>query len=87
MMKGGVRILNLARGELVNDDDMLAALDSGKVACYVTDFPNNKILPGQECRGHPPSGRLHPRERGELRRHGRPASSRTTWKTATSPIR
>ena len=44
MMKGGVRILNLARGGLVNDDDMLAALDSGKVAAYVTDFPNNKIL-------------------------------------------
>jgi D-3-phosphoglycerate dehydrogenase len=42
-MKDGVRILNLARGELVNDDDMIAALDSGKVACYVTDFPNNKI--------------------------------------------
>ena len=46
MMKGGVRILNLARGTLVNDDDMLAALDSGKVACYVTDFPHGKILRG-----------------------------------------
>ena len=46
MMKGGVRILNLARGTLVNDDDMLAALDSGKVACYVTDFPNGTILRG-----------------------------------------
>ena len=43
-MKDGVRILNLARGELVNDDDMLAALESGKVARYVTDFPNNKIV-------------------------------------------
>lgn len=42
-MKDGVRILNLARGELVNDDDMLAALEADKVACYVTDFPNNKI--------------------------------------------
>ena len=42
-MKDGVRVINLARGELVNDDDMIAALDSGKVACYVTDFPNNKI--------------------------------------------
>jgi D-3-phosphoglycerate dehydrogenase len=42
-MKDGVRILNLARGELANDDDLLAALESGKVACYVTDFPNNKI--------------------------------------------
>lgn len=41
-MKDGVRILNYARGELVNDDDMLAALESGKVACYCTDFPNAK---------------------------------------------
>lgn len=42
-MKDGVRIINLARGELVNDDDMIAALDTGKVARYVTDFPNAKI--------------------------------------------
>ncbi len=42
-MKDGVRILNLARGELVNDDDIIAALEAGKVSCYVTDFPNNKI--------------------------------------------
>lgn len=41
-MKDGIRILNYARGELVNDDDMLAALESGKVACYCTDFPNAK---------------------------------------------
>ena len=42
-MKDGVRVINLARGELVDDDAMIAALDAGKVACYVTDFPNNKI--------------------------------------------
>lgn len=42
--KDGVRVLNFARGELVNDDDMLAALESGKVACYVTDFPNAKTV-------------------------------------------
>ena len=42
-MKGQVRVLNLARGGLVNDDDMIAALDSGRVAKYVTDFPNDKI--------------------------------------------
>ena len=54
MMKGGVRILNLARGTLVNDDDMLAALDSGKVACYVTDFPNGKILRGKNVVAIPP---------------------------------
>ena len=42
-MKGQVRVLNLARGELVCDDDMIAALESGRVAKYVTDFPNAKI--------------------------------------------
>ena len=42
-MKGQVRVLNLARGGLVNDDDMIEALNSGRVAKYVTDFPDNKI--------------------------------------------
>ena len=42
-MKGEVRILNLARGGLVNDDDMIEALESGRVARYVTDFPDEKI--------------------------------------------
>ena len=42
-MKDGVRIINLARGELVDDEALLAALDSGKVASYVTDFPNNAL--------------------------------------------
>ena len=42
-MKDGVRIVNIARGELVNDDDILAALESGKVASYVTDFPDGKM--------------------------------------------
>jgi len=39
-MKKGVRVINLARAELVNDEDMLEALASGHVANYVTDFPN-----------------------------------------------
>ncbi len=43
-MKDGVRIINIARGELVNDADIKAALESGKVARYVTDFPNCDIL-------------------------------------------
>ena len=43
MMKDGVKILNFARDILVNDDDMIEALASGKVAKYVTDFPNAKI--------------------------------------------
>ncbi|WP_455583003.1 phosphoglycerate dehydrogenase [Dysosmobacter sp.] len=44
MMKRGVRFINLARGEIVDDDAMLAALDTGKVAVYITDFPNNRIV-------------------------------------------
>ncbi len=38
-MKDGVRIINLARADLVNAEDMKEALASGKVASYVTDFP------------------------------------------------
>lgn len=41
-MKDGVRIINLARAELVNDNDIIAALERGKVSKYVTDFPNGK---------------------------------------------
>ena len=43
-MKRGVRFINLARGEIVDDDAMLAALDTGWVAAYITDFPNNKLV-------------------------------------------
>ena len=38
-MKDGVRIINLARADLVNAEDLKEALASGKVASYVTDFP------------------------------------------------
>ncbi|MEE1185810.1 MAG: phosphoglycerate dehydrogenase [Acutalibacteraceae bacterium] len=43
-MKDGVRILNFARGELVNSADIIEALQSGKVASYVTDFPNDELI-------------------------------------------
>lgn len=43
-MKDGVRILNFARGELVNSKDLLKALESGKVSCYVTDFPTDDVI-------------------------------------------
>ncbi|MCL2488712.1 MAG: phosphoglycerate dehydrogenase [Oscillospiraceae bacterium] len=42
MMRDGVVILNFARDTLVNDEDMEQALKSGKVAKYVTDFPNDR---------------------------------------------
>jgi len=44
IMKPGVHILNFSRGELVNEKDMTAALESGKVGKYVTDFPNENVL-------------------------------------------
>lgn len=44
LMKDGVRIINLARGELVDSKSMISALADGKVSAYVTDFPNDDIL-------------------------------------------
>ena len=41
-MKDGVRILNLARADLVNITDLKSALESGKVASYITDFPTDE---------------------------------------------
>lgn len=43
-MKDGVRIINLARGDLINNADMIEAVKSGKVAAYVTDFPCDELL-------------------------------------------
>jgi D-3-phosphoglycerate dehydrogenase len=43
-MKKGARIINLARGGLVNEADIIAALDSEKLAAYVTDFPSAELL-------------------------------------------
>jgi len=44
MMKNGVRLLNFARGGLVNQTDLAAAIESGKVARYITDFPDEETL-------------------------------------------
>ena len=43
-MKRGIRVINLARGEIVQDDAMIPALETGRVAAYITDFPNNRLL-------------------------------------------
>ena len=43
-MKNGVRIINIARGGLVNNADVLDAIKSGKVACMVTDFAAEELL-------------------------------------------
>lgn len=43
-MKDGVRILNFARGGLVENEALKKALESGKVAAYVTDFPSDDVI-------------------------------------------
>ena len=43
-MKKGARIINLARGGLVNEADIIKALNSGKLSSYVTDFPSAELL-------------------------------------------
>jgi D-3-phosphoglycerate dehydrogenase len=54
MMKKGARLLNFARGELVAEDGVLAALDEGRIACYVTDFPTLALLANKKviCTPH-----------------------------------
>lgn len=44
MMKDGVRLINLSRGDLVNTADLKEAVKEGKVASYVTDFPSADIV-------------------------------------------
>lgn len=47
MMKDGVRLINLARGELINSEEVIKAIKAGKVAKYVTDFADDTVL-GEE---------------------------------------
>ena len=43
-MKEGAVLLNFSRDKLVNDMDLAAALETGKVSQYVTDFPNDNLV-------------------------------------------
>jgi D-3-phosphoglycerate dehydrogenase len=54
LMKPGAMLLNLARGELTDIEAVLAALDSGAISRYVTDFPEEQLLnhPGVVCVPH-----------------------------------
>jgi D-3-phosphoglycerate dehydrogenase len=44
LMKKGAVILNFSRGELVSDEDIISALNEGKIAKYITDFPNAALV-------------------------------------------
>ena len=54
LCKDGVKLLNYARGELVNTEALLEAMETGKVSGYMTDFPSEAILgkPGIVCTPH-----------------------------------
>ena len=43
-MKKGSRIINLSRGGLVNDEDIIEALNAGRIGSYITDFPSAELL-------------------------------------------
>lgn len=43
-MKNTVRIMNFARGDLANSQDIIDALEDGRMAAYVTDFPNAQLI-------------------------------------------
>jgi len=60
MMKDRVRIMNFARGGLIHESDLMEALDSGKVACLVTDFPNENMLKHEKIIGIPHLGASTP---------------------------
>lgn len=60
MMKPGVRLVNLARGGLVDKSALVPALESGRVAAYVTDFPDNDLLKLSNVTGLPHLGASTP---------------------------
>ena len=82
-MQDHVRILNFARGDLVNSADLLKALADGKVASYVTDFPTDEML-GVEGVVAVPHLAHPPRRARTIVRVWQPTSSRIISKTATS---
>lgn len=55
-MKNNVKILNFARGGLVNENDILEALNTGKVGKYITDFPSANLVKNENVIGIPHLG-------------------------------
>jgi D-3-phosphoglycerate dehydrogenase len=60
LMKNGVRILNFARAGLVNTVDLLEAVEQKKVSCFVTDFPDEKLISHQNIITFPHLGASTP---------------------------
>lgn len=53
MMKNGVRLVNAARGGVINEDDLLVALKNGKVAAVALDVFENEPNPRKDLLSHP----------------------------------
>lgn len=70
-MKPGMRILNFARGELVDDDALLAAIESGQVGALCDRLPERKARRKEKCRVLPASRRHDAGGGGKVRDHGR----------------
>lgn len=60
VMKDGIRIMNFARGGLVDKADLFEALESGKVAAFVTDFPDEDMLKNENVISIPHLGASTP---------------------------
>lgn len=55
-LRSSAVIINLARGGIINDGAVCDALDRGELACYVTDFPNNRTKQSSNVIGLPHLG-------------------------------
>ncbi|MFP4014504.1 MAG: phosphoglycerate dehydrogenase [Chitinispirillaceae bacterium] len=60
IMKNGVRLLNFARGGLVNNSDLIEALNEGTVDTYITDFPDENLLKQEKVLAFPHLGASTP---------------------------
>jgi len=60
IIKKDARIINLSRNALVKDKDVVDALESGKISCYVTDFPSVELLACKKVIGIPHLGASTP---------------------------
>ena len=56
LMKKDARVVNFSRNALVKDKDMIEALETGKISCYVTDFPTTELLACKKVIGIPHLG-------------------------------
>jgi len=79
-MKDGAVLINNSRGELVDNAAVVAAVESGKLERYITDFPADQLIGVKNIICVPPPRRVHARSGGQLRDDGGEKNSRNTSK-------